>query len=197
MEYFVELLIMFYNFFEEYKMEEEFFLIFVTIMFILTTVFLLIIFFILSKNLKEKESEINVLTKKISTLSSKSEQREAFRVDILMEECVFDVVKIGKTSLDNNKGNKGKVRDLSFSGMKLISDVDLPAREHVLLSLKIIVRDEQFELLGVIKRKEEYDLRSKIIYGIEFKNVDQTHKTALYQLLNAIEVERKKKQIEN
>jgi c-di-GMP-binding flagellar brake protein YcgR len=177
--------------------KERCFLIIVTIMFALTTIFLLITYLILSKNLKLKESEINALTKKISTLSSKSEQREAFRVDILMEECVFDVVKIGNNSLDNSLGKRGKVRDLSFSGMKLISDVDLPVREHVLIRLKISVKDEQFELLGVIKRKEEYDLRSKIVYGIEFKNVDEAHKTALYQLLNAIEVERKRKQIED
>lgn len=152
-----------------------------------------------SKKLKVKESEISVLTKKVSTLSSKAEKREAFRVDvdILMEECEFDVVKIRDIPVKNNVGNRGKVKDLSFGGMKLISEVDLPAREHVLLRLKITIKDQRFELLGEIKRKEEYDLNSEFVYGIKFNHIDEEDKQALYQLLNTIEARRKKKQLKD
>ncbi|TFB13288.1 PilZ domain-containing protein [Filobacillus milosensis] len=132
------------------------------------------------------------LSQEVSNLKQKLENRKAFRVNLPLEKCEFEIVKVGEEPGILNKYEQGKIKDLSMGGMKLITEIDLPVRKHVVLTLFFNLYGKEYKLNGIVKRKNEFHLESKFTYGIEFKNVDSRTKRTLYRLLNNIEIERKK-----
>ncbi|MGJ9385245.1 PilZ domain-containing protein [Salipaludibacillus sp. CF4.18] len=145
------------------------------------------------RRLKQKESQVNKLTKEVKDVEDQ-EQRKAFRIDMPFDRCTFSIIKIGNKMLKKGSNERpGSISDLSVNGMQLITDMDFPVRKHVVLRMTFKIKGEEFKVVGVIKRKLELNLKPKMTYGIEFKKLKRTTKERLFQLLNEIEIERKKK----
>lgn len=148
------------------------------------------------RQLRKKLDPINALQESLADLQAKlkeKERRENFRVKLLEQECTFELIDFGDKLLERlkHRQGEGKIRDISRTGLKLICDYDLPVRKHIFLQLHFMLQDEEFSFKGKIVRKEE--LMNDIIYGIEFIEADSNEQQRLFQVIQKLEIERRKK----
>ncbi|XJZ27516.1 PilZ domain-containing protein [Bacillota bacterium Lsc_1132] len=159
-------------------------------------ILLILINWFYQRQLREKLDLINALQESLNDLQAKlkeKERRESFRVKLLEQECTFEIIDFDDKLLEQlkHRQGKGEIRDISRTGLKLICDYDLPVRKHIFLQLYFLLQDEEFSFKGKIVRKEE--LMNDIIYGIEFIEADSTEQQRLYQVIQKLEIERRKK----
>ena len=66
------------------------------------------------------------------------ERRKSFRLKVDIEECEFQILKIGNKNIDRVKDRKGFgiIKDLSFTGLRLESAYDLPVKDVVEIKLE-------------------------------------------------------------
>jgi len=160
----------------------------ITTIFIILTLVLLILLAVLLKELKKKDKKIDKLSKKVKEMKEDTNSREAFRVNFFIKKCAYSILEIANQTSIDNSWKEGEIRDLSFKGMKLISDFDLPVKKRVKLKIKFNLGDEDFTLVGIIVRQEIYKDEPQMIYGIQFMNDTQNQK-ALFKVLNKVEIE--------
>ncbi|EHL74634.1 hypothetical protein HMPREF1015_03272 [Bacillus smithii 7_3_47FAA] len=121
------------------------------------------------------------------------ERRRAFRIKLLDQECKLESIGFGDKLLEplKHKKGEGKIKDISYLGMKLSCKLDFPVRKKIFLRLHFVLCDEEFSLKGKIVRKEER--MDDIFYGIEFIELHHQDQQRLYQVIRKLELERKKK----
>lgn len=149
-----------------------------------------------ARQLRKRDYQIDTLKKSLIDLKAKwneVEKRRAFRIELLDQECEFELIGFGDKMLEQlkYKKGKGKIKDISYSGMKLSCKLDFPVRKKIFLRLHFVLYDEEFSLKGKIVRKEER--MDDIFYGIEFIELDHQDQQRLYQVIRKLELERKKK----
>ena len=150
------------------------------------------------KKLIQKNIEINNITLKLDEAHKKiieTERRKSFRLKINIEECEFQIVKIGDKKMDLLKDRKGpsKIKDLSFTGLRLESAYDLPVKDVVEIKLEFEFDEHELELKGVLIRKEEHIYKGKFIYGIKFIETNKKTQTEFNKLLRNKELENRRK----
>lgn len=165
------------------------------------TVFLMILILLLMhwnylRQLRKKDEQINLLKESLADLQAKlkdKERRRAFRIKLLDQVCIFEFIDFGDKLLEPLKHRKGegKIKDISCTGMKLSCEFDLPVRKQIVLQLGFVLDDEEFSLKGKIVRKEE--LMNEINYGIDFIEAAPKEKQRLLQVIQRMEIERRKK----
>lgn len=148
------------------------------------------------RQLRKKEAQIKVLKESLTDLQAKlkdKEIRKAFRIKLLDQKCIFEFIDFGDKLLEPLKHRKaeGKIKNISRTGMKLSCEFDLPVRKQILLQLHFVLHDEEFSLVGKIVRKEE--LMNNIYYGIEFIEPDSKEQQRLFQVIQKMEIEKRKK----
>ncbi|MBB5325647.1 hypothetical protein HNQ34_002748 [Anoxybacillus tepidamans] len=104
-----------------------------SILAILLVLILLLIYISKQKQLREKDEYIDSLQQKLTELHDKlkkMEKRRAFRINLLEPECIFELIACGDQLLKRlkHKKGKGKIKDISLTGVKLECDYDLPVR---------------------------------------------------------------------
>lgn len=149
-----------------------------------------------ARQLRKRDYQIDTLKKSLIDLKAKwneVERRRAFRIELLDQECEFELIGFGDKMLEplKYKKGKGKIKDISYSGMKLSCKLDFPVRKKIFLRLHFVLYDEEFSLKGKIVRKEER--MDDIFYGIEFIELDHQDQQRFYQVIRKLELERKKK----
>lgn len=150
-----------------------------------------------SRQLRKKDNQIKALKESMSRLQDKlknMEGRRAFRITLPDEACEFELIAFGRKSskpLDQLKHKKGegKIKDISRTGMKMSSALDLPVRKQIILQLYFVLDHTAFSLKGKIVRKEE--LMHGIFYGIEFVTTAKEQQQ-LYRVIQKIAIERNK-----
>jgi c-di-GMP-binding flagellar brake protein YcgR len=168
-----------------------------SILTLLLFMLILLLFYIYQqKQIREREKQINSLQQSLNDLQVKlkeMERRRAFRIKLPEQDCIFELIDFDDKLLERlkYKKGKGKIRDISLSGIKLECDYDLPVRKGIFLQLHFVLQDVEFSFKGKIVRKEE--LMKNIIYGIEFIDVNLKEQQRLYVVLQKISVENRKK----
>lgn len=142
---------------------------------IIQALLLILIYWFYAKQLRKKDAQINTLQESLTDLQAKwseAERRRAFRIKLPDQECKFELIGFGDKSLEPLKYKKGegKIKDISYLGMKLSCKLDLPIRKKIFLLIHFTLCNEEFSLKGKIVRKEE--LMNDILYGIEFMELD-------------------------
>jgi hypothetical protein len=61
------------------------------------------------------------------------EKRRAFRIKLHDQECTFELIGFGDKLLAplKDKKGKGKIKDISYLGMKLSCKLDFPVRKKI------------------------------------------------------------------
>lgn len=157
---------------------------------------LLLIHWIYVRQLRKKDDQIDLLKESLTDLQAKlkdKERRRAFRIKLLDQVCIFEFIDFGDKSLEPLKQRKGqgKIKNISRTGIKLSCEFDLPVRKQIVLQLHFVLDDEEFSFKGKIVRKEE--LMNEIIYGIDFIESDPKEEKRLLQVIQRMEIERRKK----
>ncbi|CAH0121368.1 hypothetical protein PAE9249_03896 [Paenibacillus sp. CECT 9249] len=148
-----------------------------------------------SKRMKKKDAEINELLVAIKNLQDKlkdKERRKAFRVKLLEHKCTIEFVNFGDPALEKllHRKSEGIVKDVSRTGVKLVCPFDLPVRKDITLILQFMIHEEEFTFKGKVVRKEEHS--EEITYGIRFIEVNVKDQQRLIQVLQQLELERRK-----
>lgn len=148
----------------------------------------------LMNEINKKNREVSRLKKTVTELENKNEKyRKDHRIEFTNKECTFEIVRIGNRILDQSerKKGKGKIVNLSRSGLKLSCQYDFPARKQIILKLSFEILEQPFSLSGKIIRKEE--TLEKIAYGIQFVSNDEKTIHKLNQQLLKVEINQMKK----
>lgn len=148
----------------------------------------------------QKDIKIKEMTKKLGNLDKKlkdKERRKSFRLKVDIEECEFQILKIGNKNIDRVKDRKGIgiIKDLSFTGLRLESAYDLPVKDVVEIKLEFEFDEHELELKGVLIRKEEHIYKGKFIYGIKFIETNKKTQTEFNKLLRNKELENRRKKL--
>ena len=148
------------------------------------------------RQLRKKDREINLLKESLTDLQAKlkdMERRRAFRIKLIDQKCIFGLIDFGDKLLEplRHKKGEGKIKDISHTGIKLSCEFDLPVRKQIVLQLQFVLDNEEFSFKGKIVRKEE--LMNEINYGIDFIEADPKEKQRLYQVIQRMEIQRRKK----
>ncbi|CCQ98342.1 conserved hypothetical protein [[Clostridium] ultunense Esp] len=148
------------------------------------------------KKLSEKDEQIISMEESLDELQTKvkeMEKRRGFRVKLTDTECSFTLIDSNDKNLEplKNKKGKGWVRDISWTGIKMACQYDLPIRKGIILQIEFAIKDEEFTVLGKIVRKE--DLINEFHYGIEFIDMKVSEQQKLYQVLQYLVIEQEKK----
>lgn len=157
---------------------------------------LLLIHWIYMRQLRRKDDQIYLLKESLTDLKAKlrdTERRRAFRINLLDQVCIFEFIDFGDKLLEplmQRKG-EGKIKNIGRTGIKLSCEFDLPVRKQIFLQLYFVLDDEEFTFKGKIIRKEE--LMNEIIYGIDFIEADPKEEQRLLQVIQRMEIERRKK----
>lgn len=124
----------------------------------------IVIILLLVKNISPTQTKV---------LPKKPNRRTAFRLSLLDHVCWFH------DSKSEEPVYKGSIRDISITGMKLHSRVELPDINEITLEFEM---SELFVLTGSIQRKKllENDLFE---YGIHFNPLDAKTEQKLFKVL--------------
>lgn len=112
-----------------------------------------------ARQLRKRDYQIDTLKKSLIDLKAKRneiERRRTFRIELLDQECEFELIGFGDKMLEpiKYKKGKGKIKDISYLGMKLSCKLDFPVRKKIFLRLHFVLYDEEFSLKGKIVRKK-------------------------------------------
>ena len=150
------------------------------------------------RHLNEKEMRVKELVRSLSHLEKKlhhEDRRVALRVKLTKDEmCHFELSKFGDHTLNHllNKRGKGLIYDVSHTGLSMICKIDLPVRKQIYLNLKFEVLDEEFNLKGVMRSKNE-DMNGQIQYGIKFLEMNFLDKKRLAKAIQGYGIYNKKR----
>ncbi|HAM81692.1 PilZ domain-containing protein [Ornithinibacillus bavariensis] len=169
---------------------------------LLGVVFLLILSLYL---LLRKSSQKPHLTMESTTTQDKNEPpayptftginlRENFRVNLDDVPCFVEFLDIENEAL-NPKFFNGVLKNISVGGVKVVGEFEYPIEEEIRIKLRFSLKDSMFIVKGRIVRKELYPDRDRFGYGVQFTNLFDEDRELLYQLLNQIMAERRKKRI--
>ena len=149
----------------------------------------------LRSEIKKRETRIHDLTNVISKLQmdlESKEKRQAFRLQLLNQQCEYEFIEFGDHALDKLKHRKGtgNMKDISRNGMQFICQIDLPVRKEIVLGLRFSLKDENFEMKGRIVRKEES--LQHYAYGIQFIEIEPAEQQRLVRSIHQMELENRK-----
>lgn len=143
--------------------------------------------------MKEKNSEINELQTSVKNLENKLEVQEsrAFRLRLFEHSCTFEFIEFGDPKLSRLKHRQGEgiIRDISSTGLQLITDLDLPVRKEITLQMTFAIEGEKFVLPGKLVRKEEG--MKQLAYGLEFISMSMKDQQRLIRVLQKLEIKRR------
>ncbi len=164
------------------------------------TVFSVFLYFLIHSHYKKKlvykDEQISLMQVTLNEMQTKVkelERRRGFRVTLTDTDCYFTLADSNDKNLEplRNKKGKGWVRDISWIGIKMACQYDLPIRKGIILQIEFTIKNEEFTVLGKIVRKE--DLMNEFNYGIEFTDMKVSEQQKLYQVLQYLVIEQEKK----
>jgi uncharacterized protein YkuJ len=155
------------------------------------------VYFFLLKYSKDKaDRKFNLKGNNHKIDNSEANRRRTFRVDFTndIKKCSFEVKQIGNKDADKFKKSDVIVADISCTGMRVLSEKDIPVRSKAKVNVSFDLEEENFELEGMIVRKIETKNDPLISYGIDFINVTTLTENRLIKILMFIDAARKRAQ---
>lgn len=145
--------------------------------------------------------DIKELNEQIVSLEEKlkdKERRNFLRLPIGNEVCKFYILKIGDKDIDlvKNRMGEGIISDISFTGLHLESIYNLPVKDAVEIKMEFEFDNHEFEIRGLLMRKEEHINSNKLIYGVKFIEAETRAQNDLNKLIRNKELEKRRKMLE-
>jgi c-di-GMP-binding flagellar brake protein YcgR len=124
-------------------------------------------------------------------------RRAHFRVSLSHHECNVEVIYFENKQPQALKNKKfiGYIEDISLGGFKLLCPNRLPINQVISIKISTKLKGKEFIILGNILRKEEHIENEISSYGVQIIRMDEEKRKRLYQALNSIQAERRKKQV--
>src|SRR5690625_41990 len=171
----------------------------VALVFVILSLITLIIYFIFEykRHLNQKDAQIKKLSQKIDDFEKRlkeKDRRNSFRLEADIEKCKFQILKIGDKEIDLIKGRIGLgiIRDVSFTGLRLESEFDLPVKDVVEVKLEFEFENHELELKGLLLRKEEHINNKNFIYGIKLIETDARMQNHFNKIIRNKELENRR-----
>ncbi|WP_141433827.1 PilZ domain-containing protein [Bacillus sp. 03113] len=131
--------------------------------------------------------------KEISSYKSQQnqfqDQRSSFRVNVNQIYCTITFYHFGNIKLQNLKNKKinGYIENISLTGLKILSDYELPVRHDISILISFKLKDFVFNLKGKIVRREDHLENKLVAYGIHFLEMVPNQQKHLNIILNRLQ----------
>lgn len=121
----------------------------------------------------------------IQTRTSKNKRR-TFRVKANHIYCIVKFEHFGDPKLQKleDKTIDGYIEDISLTGMKFVSNYELPVRSDIRITTSFQLDQFVFSLKGKIVRRQDHLNFENVIYGIEFNDLLPNQQKQLNGWLN-------------
>lgn len=143
----------------------------------------------------ETIQQLNSDYAKVEALTLRLKERRKFRrIHLNHEKCRIRIIDFKESSLNalNNETLDGEMLDISVGGMRFASELDFPIRHGVDVSVTFTAEDMNFQLNGLVLRKEEKTGDTHVRYGVQFTELTAAQETLIQSLINRIDLEEKK-----
>ncbi|WP_047984470.1 PilZ domain-containing protein [Ornithinibacillus californiensis] len=170
------------------------------VLIIVVLLLLLSLYFLIKKFSKKPQSETTASIEKKETprypTFSGVNLRENFRVSLDDVHCFVEFLDVENEEL-NPKFFNGVLKNISVGGVKFVCDFEYPIEDDMMIKVRFSLKNSMFIVKGRIVRKELYPERDRFGYGVQFTNLFDEDRELLYQILNRIMVERRRKMVTN
>jgi c-di-GMP-binding flagellar brake protein YcgR len=124
---------------------------------------------------------------------SLSNRRRSYRINFMDEKqsCYLTVINVGDEGVIEPIEGKGRLVDISGTGMRVTFDKHLPVRDNVIVIVKFAL-EEDFKLEGQVVRKTETYKDSSITYGIDFKKISVVDESRLIRIIMSFNRDKKR-----
>lgn len=120
--------------------------------------------------------------------------RDTFRMPVDDLACFVEFVDVDNEAL-NPKFFNGVLKNISVGGVKFVCEYEYPIEDEVIIKIRFSLRDNRFIVRGKLVRKELYPEKEKFGYGVQFTNILEEDRELLYQILNRMMFEKKRKMV--
>ncbi len=122
--------------------------------------------------------------------------RENFRVNLEDVNCFIEFLDVDNEEL-NPKFFNAELKNISLGGVKFVCEHEYPMTDDLMIKVRFSLKNSMFILKGRIIRKELYTERDIFGYGVQFTNLFDEDRELLYQILNRVMVDRRRKLVSN
>jgi hypothetical protein len=138
---------------------------------------------------------IQILSMQVLTLTTTNNKRSFFRLDLPRPlSSTIKIIPMEQFEFDQDAVRRIAITNLSASGLRFISPVELPENVQFLLEFKFVMLGKEQKLLGQIVRKHEGNRHE---YSVNL-TIDDNEQSTLIQLINVLTVSiRRNKPIAN
>lgn len=115
-------------------------------------------------------------------------RRKCFRVEVDNIYCIIKFIDFANSKLNKlkNRTINGYIENISLSGLKIVSDYELPVRSDIRITISFKLEDYVFTMKGKIVRREDHIENKYVGYGVEFLELLPNQRKQLNMLLNKI-----------
>lgn len=154
------------------------------------------------RSIRKKDLEIKLLQGSIEdskkqNVSKKTiykNRRQDFRLELYNVSAEITILSSEDKRFNQILGKKftGMIKDLSASGLKLLSEYNLPVKGKFKVKIEFSINQNNFVLHAFLLRKEEHLKENLISYGFQFVEMNRKTKEELIINLHKLEAERRK-----
>jgi hypothetical protein len=160
------------------------------------TFIVLIILFILYKydkarqgmnsNAQEKIQNDIEIPKEVKKPKSENNRRKCLRIEVEKIYCMMKFDEFGDSKLNNLKSKTidGYIEDISLTGLKFVSNFELPVRSDIKITVSFKLDNFVFILPGKIVRRSDHLNNDFVTYGIQFTSLLPGQQKQLNRLIN-------------
>ena len=112
-------------------------------------------------------------------------KRKDFRIS-LDQECTIEFIEFENKQLNKllHKKIVCHLENISVSGVKILSELNLPVKPKIIVSINFYIKNKEFNLIGEIVRQEVHTQKNLFGYGIRFINMNHIEQKKLLRTLN-------------
>lgn len=140
-----------------------------------------------AKNQKALEisQKEDVVQEKVQVYSGRN-RRKCLRVEVDKIYCMMEFNDFGDSKLKNLTSKKidGHIEDISLSGIKFVSNYELPVRSDIKITVSFKLDDFVFTISGKIVRRMDHLDNEFVTYGIQFTDLLPSQQKQLNGLIN-------------
>lgn len=134
---------------------------------------------------KKNQDEHEAGTSRLSGTPMKN-RRKCIRVPIEDEYCTVRFFDIGNPKLKSltDKQINGYIRDISLSGIKMVSNFELPVRSDICVLVTFELQGVPLTVKGQIVRREDHLGEELVTYGLQFQSLNRQAQVELTKFIN-------------
>jgi c-di-GMP-binding flagellar brake protein YcgR len=140
----------------------------------------------MNTNAQEKiQNEIEI-PKEVKKPNSENNRRMCLRVEVDKIFCMMQFDDFGDSKLNNLKSKKidGYIEDISLTGLKFVSNFELPVRSNINITVSFKLDGFVFAIPGKIVRRADHLNNDFVTYGIQFTSLLPNQQKQLNELIN-------------